>query len=77
MTVNAVVSQAPTPGPSETDLFAKNVRDVFFNFDKADIRPDEAPIASGDAAFLQQHPGSRFWSKGIATTGVRRNTTSR
>ena len=56
VTVNAVVSHAPTPAPSEADLFAKQVRDVYFNFDKADIRPDEVAAVSGDAAFLQQHP---------------------
>src|SRR5262249_26372880 len=53
VTVNMVVSQAP---PSEMDLFAKNVKDVFFDFDKANIRPDEEPTASGDASFLTQHP---------------------
>jgi len=53
VTVNTVVSQAP---PSEMELFAKNVKDVFFDFDKANIRPDEEPTASGDASFLTQHP---------------------
>jgi peptidoglycan-associated lipoprotein len=64
VTVNPAVSQAPAPVLSEADLFAKNVKDLFFNFDKADIRPDEAPIASGDAFFLQQHPTIKILIEG-------------
>ena len=55
VTVNQPVAQA-TPAPSDEDLFAKNVRDVLFDYDKADIRPDQAGSAQNDAAFLLQHP---------------------
>jgi len=47
---------AATPSPSDEDLFARNVKDVFFDYNKANIRPDEAPVAQQDAAFLAQHP---------------------
>lgn len=56
VTVNpAPAAKVVTPQPSEQDLFAKNVKDVFFNFDKYDIRSDEVNVAHGDAQFLDQH----------------------
>lgn len=47
---------AATPSPSDEDLFARNVKDVFFDYNMSNIRPDEAPVAQQDAAFLAQHP---------------------
>jgi peptidoglycan-associated lipoprotein len=55
VTVNAKVVRM-TPQPSDADLFAKNMKDVQFDYDKADIRADQAPAAQGDASFLAQHP---------------------
>lgn len=55
---------AATPGPSEADLFARNVKDVFFDFDKSNIRPDEVADASGDASFLEQHSAIRVLIEG-------------
>jgi peptidoglycan-associated lipoprotein len=37
-------------------LFGGSVKDVLFDYDKADIRGDQAPTAQNDAAFLAQHP---------------------
>jgi peptidoglycan-associated lipoprotein len=56
VTVNPKVAQAMTPPPNEEDLFAKNVKDVFFDFNKAEVRPDELPVTNNDAQFLAQHP---------------------
>lgn len=56
VTVNPISTHAATQAPNAADLFAKNVKDVFFDFDKASIRPDEVPAASSDASFLAQHP---------------------
>ncbi|MGB8064231.1 MAG: OmpA family protein [Candidatus Sulfotelmatobacter sp.] len=55
VTVNAKMAAA-TPSPSDADLFASNVKDVRFDYDKANIRTDEAPVAQADASFLLQHP---------------------
>lgn len=55
ITVNAATASI-TSSASDEDLFAKNVRDVFFDYDKSSIRPDEASTAQTDATFLQQHP---------------------
>lgn len=56
VTVNAKVARAATPAPSDEDLFGGSVKDVLFDYDKADIRGDQAPTAQNDAAFLAQHP---------------------
>jgi peptidoglycan-associated lipoprotein len=55
VTVNARMAAA-TPSLSDADLFARNVKDVLFDYDKANIRTDEAPVAQADASFLLQHP---------------------
>jgi peptidoglycan-associated lipoprotein len=65
ITVNVPpVQSTATPGPSEADLFAKNVKDVFFDFDKANIRPTEVSSASADASFLEQHRSIRVTIEG-------------
>jgi peptidoglycan-associated lipoprotein len=63
VTVNQQVAQA-APSPSDEDLFAKNVKDVLFDYDKADIRPDQAGSAQGDASFLLQHPSIKVVVEG-------------
>jgi peptidoglycan-associated lipoprotein len=55
VTVNTAVSNAG-PSPSDEDLFAKNVRDVQFDYDKSDIRADQSSTAQHDASFLMRHP---------------------
>jgi peptidoglycan-associated lipoprotein len=64
VTVNTPVAQAQQPSPSDEDLFAKNVKDVWFDYDKADIRPDQGTTAHGDAAFLLQHPSIKVVVEG-------------
>ena len=63
VTVNPqTVAQAPTE--SEADLFAKNVKDIFFDFDKADINAVAMPITQSDAQFLVQHPDLKLTIEG-------------
>jgi peptidoglycan-associated lipoprotein len=56
----------PPPQPSATDeeLFSRNVRDIFFDYDKYDIRPDQQAALQSDAQFLAQHPAMRFTIEG-------------
>ena len=56
----------PLPQPSATDeeLFNRNVRDIFFDYDKYDIRPDQQAALQSDAQFLAQHPAMRFTIEG-------------
>lgn len=56
VTVNARIAKATTSSPSEEDLFGKNVKDLFFDYDKFNIRTNEAPVTQQDVAFLSQHP---------------------
>lgn len=64
VTVSVAASQATPSGPSESDLFTKNVKDVFFDYDKASIRPDESTAASADASFLAQHRSIKVMIEG-------------
>jgi peptidoglycan-associated lipoprotein len=64
VTVNPAVTADAAPSPSEQDLFARNVKDVWFDYDKADIRQDQTPNAQGDAAFLLQHPSMKVVVEG-------------
>jgi peptidoglycan-associated lipoprotein len=54
----------PVTNPGDEELFAQNVKDVFFDYDKYDIRPDAASQIAADAAFLAQHPNIRFLIEG-------------
>lgn len=46
----------PQPTISEDELFQQNVKDVFFDFNKYDIRADQESILQNDAKFLSDHP---------------------
>ena len=57
----------PPPKPvevSEEDLFGQNVRDAFFDYDKADIRSDAQQVLTSDADFLKAHPNAAFTIEG-------------
>jgi len=56
VTVNAP-APPPTTAPSLTEeqLFAQNVKDIYFDYDKSDVRASEQSSIQADAAFLQQH----------------------
>jgi peptidoglycan-associated lipoprotein len=43
-------------GPSIADLFAQNVKDIYFDYDKYDIRPDDQQVAQANAKFFAEHP---------------------
>ncbi len=45
---------------TDEQLFAQNVKDVFFNYDNFDIRSDEMQIVATDADFLAQHPSMKL-----------------
>lgn len=63
VTVNEKAAAA-TPSPTDAELFAQNVKDVLFDYDKANIRPDQTPAAQGDASFLVQHPSIKVMVEG-------------
>src|SRR5580700_12239528 len=66
---------APAPSPTEEELFAQNVQDIYFDYDKADIRADQQTALQGDIAFLKQHPDIHFRWRDTATSADRPSTT--
>jgi peptidoglycan-associated lipoprotein len=57
VTVNAPPPPTPPPaGPTDDELFLKEVRDAYFDYDKADIRPDARAALSKTADFLKNYP---------------------
>jgi len=70
-TARVTVTLPPPPPPpppvaelTEDQLFAQNVKDAFFDFDKANIRPDAETALTGDAAFLKEHASIKFTIEG-------------
>lgn len=66
VTVNAPPPPPPPAQTSMTDeqMFAQNIKDVYFDYDKSDIRADQQAAVQADAAFLQQHPNVTFTIEG-------------
>jgi peptidoglycan-associated lipoprotein len=69
-TARVTVNAAPAPPPqtasnlTEEELFAQNVKDIYFDYDKADIRAADQGSVQGDAQFLQQHPNVHITVEG-------------
>lgn len=62
-----VTVTAPPPiatGPSDSELFAQNVKDVYFDYDKYDVRSEEQVILKAHAQFLAAHPGYKLTISG-------------
>jgi peptidoglycan-associated lipoprotein len=55
---------APAPSPTEEELFSQNVKDVFFDYDKSDVRADQQSALQGDIDFLKQHADINFVVQG-------------
>ena len=55
VTVPPLPAAAP-PQPSEDELFRQNVQDIFFDFDKTEIRSDQHSTIQRNASFLTNHP---------------------
>jgi peptidoglycan-associated lipoprotein len=63
VTVNRPVAVAQ-PSLSDEELFARSIKDVYFDFDKYVIRSDEQPVTQADAKFLQAHPNFKILIEG-------------
>jgi peptidoglycan-associated lipoprotein len=55
---------APAPSATEEELFAQSVKDVFFDYDKSDVRPDQQVALQGDIDFLKEHANINFTVEG-------------
>jgi peptidoglycan-associated lipoprotein len=52
------------PEPSMDELFAREVRDAYFDFNKADVRPDARDALAKTAEFLRNYPQVRVTIEG-------------
>ena len=62
LTVTPASAPPPPPTTNVTDeqLFSQNVKDVYFDYDKADVRGDQQSSVQADAQFFSQHPEYEF-----------------
>lgn len=65
LTVTTPPPPASTP-PSitEEELFMQNVHDIYFDYDKYELRPQDASTVEQDASFLKSHPGMKVIIEG-------------
>jgi len=56
VTVTLPAPPLVSSGPTEDELFSQNVKDIYFDFDTWEIRPDQQATIQWNAAFLAQHP---------------------
>jgi peptidoglycan-associated lipoprotein len=54
----------PTPSVTDEDLFSQNVKDVYFDYDKSDLRSDQQASVQADAQFFSQHANMNFTIEG-------------
>jgi peptidoglycan-associated lipoprotein len=64
-----VTQPAPSPppppaGPTDEELFEQNIKDIYFDYDKADLRDDQNAALQADMLFLNQHPNINFTIEG-------------
>ncbi len=66
ITVSAPAPAPPPPTRSATmeELFAQNVKDAFFDYDKADVRSDGRAALAQTAQFLRSYPQIRVTIEG-------------
>ncbi|MBZ5663612.1 MAG: peptidoglycan-associated lipoprotein Pal [Acidobacteriia bacterium] len=65
VTVNAPPPPPPpAPSATEEELFSQNVKDIYFDYDKYDVRASEQGSLQGDAQFLQQYPNIHITIEG-------------
>ena len=60
----AAATTAPPPSATEEDLFGQTVKDVYFDYDKSDVRSDQQAAIQSDAQFLNQHSNINFTVEG-------------
>jgi peptidoglycan-associated lipoprotein len=43
-------------GPTDEQIFQRNIKDIYFNYDRYDVRAEDAAALKADADFLTAHP---------------------
>jgi peptidoglycan-associated lipoprotein len=68
VTVNAPPPPPPpapaAPSMTDEEMFGQNIKDIYFDYDKSDVRSDQQASVQADASFLQQHSNVSFTIEG-------------
>jgi peptidoglycan-associated lipoprotein len=64
VTVAAPIAEIKTPEPSLDELFLREVRDAYFDLDKADIRADAREALTKTSEFLRKYPSIKVTIEG-------------
>ena len=59
-----MLAAKPAQTMSDEQMFAQNIKDVYFDYDKSDVRADQQAAVQADVAFLQQHASITFTIEG-------------
>lgn len=67
-----VVEPPPPPPPAQSSasdtgddaLFARSVKDIYFDYDRFDVRAEDQSVINANAAFFKSHPSMRFTIEG-------------
>jgi peptidoglycan-associated lipoprotein len=68
--VTVTIPPPPPPPPppvmevNEEELFGKQVKDAYFDYDKSNIRPDAEQALNADGSFFKDHAGVKFTIEG-------------
>jgi peptidoglycan-associated lipoprotein len=67
--VTVTIPPPPPPPPpvkevNEEELFGKEVKDAYFDYDKSNIRPDAEQALNADGSFFKDHTGVKFTIEG-------------
>jgi peptidoglycan-associated lipoprotein len=65
--VSVAAAQAPEPQavqPGIAELFSQNIKDAYYDFNKADVRADAREALTKDAEFLRSYPQVRVTIEG-------------
>jgi peptidoglycan-associated lipoprotein len=60
LTVNSAPKPAPVASLTDEQLFQQHMHDVYFNYDRFNLLPQDSTTAEQDAAFLAQHPDMKI-----------------
>ena len=67
-TARLIVTPPPSPPPAPTvsdeDLFSQNIKDLYFDYDKSDVKADQQASIEADLQFLRQHANINFTIEG-------------
>jgi peptidoglycan-associated lipoprotein len=62
--VTVAAEAAPAYNPTQDEIFTKEVRDAYFDFNKADIRSDARTALGKTAEYLRNYPAERVTIEG-------------